>query len=216
MSRSGYTVGHLMASSSSLLAHTSPLLRPLPGALLGLAVGLFDYFVFVALGVRMTLGAYDPTFAICALFGATYAVLGWLLGRLAATQAELRASATLVVDSQRRALQSEKLAEIGQLAAGVAHEVRNPLGVIRSSAAMLLEDLRPGSDAARAGSFICEEVDRLNAVVRGLLDYARPLAPRRERLRLAGLLAIVVVAVFSVLIIKGGPKPSVDGETTSL
>ena len=194
MSRSGYTLGHLMASSTSPLSHARPprlLSGPLSGATIGLAVGLFDYFLFVALGVRMTLGQHDLTLAICGLFGVTYAVLGWLLGRLAATQAELRASATLVVDSQRRALQSEKLAEIGQLAAGVAHEVRNPLGVIRSSAAMLLEDLPPGSDAARAGSFICEEVDRLNAVVRGLLDYARPLAPRRERLRLEGLLAAV-------------------------
>lgn len=182
-------------ASSSPPSLARPLLRrlsgPVSGTLVGLAVGLFDYFVFVALGVRMTLGSHDLTLVICGLFGATYAVLGYLLGRLAAAQAELRASATLVVESQRRALQSEKLAEIGQLAAGVAHEVRNPLGVIRSSAAMLLEDLQPGSDAARAGSFICEEVDRLNAVVRGLLDYARPLAPRRERLRLPGLLAAV-------------------------
>lgn len=188
MPRSGYTLGPMSS-------HAQPLLRPfsgpLRGAVVGLSVGLADYVLFVALGVRMTLGAYDLTLVICGLFGVTYAVLGYLLGRLAATQAELRASATLVVDSQRRALHSEKLAEIGQLAAGVAHEVRNPLGVIRSSAAMLLEDLPAGSDAARAGNFICEEVDRLNAVVRALLDYARPLAPRRERLRLAGLLAAV-------------------------
>lgn len=63
--------------------------------------------------------------------------------------------------------------------------------MIRSSAAILLGDLPPGSDAARAGSFICEEVDRINAVVRALLDYARPLAPRRERLTLDALLTAV-------------------------
>lgn len=163
--------------------------RPLKGLAFGLAVGLFDYCLFVVIGVRMSYGDHDLTLAVCGLFAATFGVLGFVNGRLAATQAELRASAALIADSQRRALQAEKLAEIGQLAAGVAHEVRNPLGVIRSSTAMLLEDLPAGSEAARAGSFIVEEVDRLNAVVRALLDYARPLAPRRERLRLARLLA---------------------------
>lgn len=185
MPRFGYSLADLMVGPVASPASKKALI----GLGLGLAVGLLDYFVFVALGVRMSLGAYDLTLAICGLFAATYAVLGYLIGRLAATQAELRASVALGADSQRRALQAEKLAEIGQLAAGVAHEVRNPLGVIRSSTAMLIEDLPVGSEAARAGSFIVEEVDRLNAVVRALLDYARPLAPRRERLRVAGLLA---------------------------
>jgi len=54
--------------------------------------------------------------AVCGLFAATFGVLGFVNGRLAATQAELRASAALIADSQRRALQAEKLAEIGQLA----------------------------------------------------------------------------------------------------
>jgi signal transduction histidine kinase len=165
--------------------------KPLVGAAFGLAVGLFDYFLFRAIGVQMSIGGHDLMLAICGLFAVTYAVLGYILGRLAAAQAAVRASAALVVESQRRALQSEKLAEIGQLAAGVAHEVRNPLGVIRSSAAILLEDLPEGSEAARAGSFICEEVDRLNAVVRGLLDYARPLAPRHERLAVEQLMTAV-------------------------
>ncbi len=177
-----------MAPSPS---HAPALRGPLIGAAIGLMVGVFDYFLFRGLGVTMTLGGFDATLAICAVFAGTYAVLGYITGRLAAAKAQLRASASVVAESQRRALQSEKLAEIGQLAADVAHEVRNPLGVIRSSAAMLLEDLTPGSDAARAGSFIVEEVDRLNAVVRALLDFARPLAPRRERLTLAGLLAAV-------------------------
>ncbi len=183
-----YTRGHLrMAPSSPLLKLGSPLV----GGLIGLCVGVFDYGLFRALGVTMTLGGHDATLAISALFAATYAVLGYITGRLAAAKAQLRASASVVAESQRRALQSEKLAAIGQLAAGVAHEVRNPLGVIRSSAALLVEDLQPGSDAARAGSFIVEEVDRLNAVVRALLDYAKPLAPRRELLDVDALVQAV-------------------------
>jgi len=191
-----YTPDLRMAHPSSLAL---ALRSPLAGGLLGLMVGIVDYGLFRALGVTMTLGGYDATLAISAVFAATYAVLGYIAGRLAAAQAQLRASASVVADSQRRALQSEKLAAIGQLAAGVAHEVRNPLGVIRSSAAMILEDLAPGSDAARAGSFIVEEVDRLNAVVRGLLDYARPLAPRREPLTVEALVQAVTPLVEETL-----------------
>jgi two-component system, NtrC family, sensor histidine kinase HydH len=165
--------------------------HPWIGALCGLGLGAFDYALLRALGVTMRLGSHDATLAICTLFALSFAGLGWAIARLLAAQAALRASAAQVADSQRRALHSEKLAEIGQLAAGVAHEVRNPLGVIRSSAAMLALDLPDGSDARRASGFIVEEVDRLNGVVRALLDYARPLATRWEAVTLAELMAAI-------------------------
>jgi two-component system sensor histidine kinase HydH len=173
--------------------------RPLVGAWLGLGLGACDYVLLRALGVTMRLGQSDATLAICGLFAASFAGFGWAIGRLFAAQAALRTSAAQVADSQRRALQSEKLAEIGQLAAGVAHEVRNPLGVIRSSAAMLALDLPEGSDARRASGFIVEEVDRLNGVVRALLDYARPLATRREAVTLATLMMAVQPLVAAAL-----------------
>ena len=169
--------------------------HPHLGAWLGLGLGLFDYFLLRALGVTMRLGPLDATLAICLLFALSFAGLGWAIGRLFAAQAALRASAAEVAASQRRAAQSEKLAEIGQLAAGVAHEVRNPLGVIRSSAAMILKDLPEGSDARRASGFIVEEVDRLNGVVRSLLDYARPLATRHETVEFTALIASVQMLV---------------------
>lgn len=165
--------------------------RPHLGTLLGLGLGVFDYVLLRALGVTMRLGSHDATLAICALFAASFAGLGWAIGRLLAAQAALRASAAQIAENQRRAAQREKLAEIGELAAGMAHEVRNPLGVIRSSAAMLALDLPDGSDARRASGFIIEEVDRLNGVVRSLLNYARPLATRREPVSLTSLMSAV-------------------------
>jgi len=78
--------------------------------------------------------------------------------------------------TRARLLQSEKLAVLGQLAAQIAHEVRNPLGVIRSASQGLAETVAAGdAEAERACSFILAEIDRLNSVITSLLAFARPL-----------------------------------------
>jgi two-component system sensor histidine kinase HydH len=96
----------------------------------------------------------------------------------------------ILVDRQRRAdralRRAERLKTLGEMAAGMAHEVRNPLAAIRSSAQML----RPGlaeREAALAG-LIVEETDRLNRVVEEILSYARPAPLRFERCRFSWLL----------------------------
>lgn len=165
--------------------------RPRLWALLGLVLGSLDYFVLRLLGVSMTWSGHDVAPFVVGLFALSFAGLGFAVGRLLDARDRLRASAAELERSHQRVAHSEKLAAIGRLAAGVAHEVRNPLAVIRSSAALVIEDLSEGTDTSRAARFIVEEVDRLNAVVSALLDYARPLAPRREALALADLLAAV-------------------------
>lgn len=70
----------------------------------------------------------------------------------------------------------ERLATLGEMAAGLAHEIRNPLGAIKGAAQYLDPSLeRPES---RFLSVIVEEADRLNAVVTQFLDYAKPSAVR--------------------------------------
>jgi len=78
--------------------------------------------------------------------------------------------------AQAEARRSERLVALGQLSAGLAHEIRNPLGVIKGSAEMLNEKLR-GSDplASELAGYISGEVDRLSALVSRFLDFARPL-----------------------------------------
>lgn len=165
--------------------------RPRLGALLGLVFGCSDFLTLRLLGVTMTWSGHDVAPFVVGLFALTFAVLGFVVGRLLDARDHLRASAAALELSHHRVAHSEKLAAIGRLAAGVAHEVRNPLAVIRSSAALVIEDLSEGTDTLRAARFIVAEVDRLNAVVTALLDYARPLAPRREALALADLLAAI-------------------------
>ena len=68
----------------------------------------------------------------------------------------------------------DRLAALGEMAAGLAHEIRNPLGGIKGAAQCLDPSALPKEDRELV-SIITEEVDRLNGVVTAFLDYARPL-----------------------------------------
>lgn len=73
------------------------------------------------------------------------------------------------------ARRSERLAALGQLSAGLAHEIRNPLGVIRGSAEMLSKKVGASNPlSAELADNISSEVNRLNSLVARFLDFARP------------------------------------------
>jgi two-component system, NtrC family, sensor histidine kinase HydH len=92
---------------------------------------------------------------------------------LAATLAETNHRLEQVQAEARR---SERLAALGQLSAGLAHEIRNPLGVIKGSAETLNRKLRADDPLiGELTGFISAEVSRLNALVSRFLDFARPL-----------------------------------------
>src|SRR5467141_3643691 len=75
-----------------------------------------------------------------------------------------------LLDAQGQLVRSEKLASIGRLAAGIAHEVGNPLGAIGT----YLEVLRRRGADPEVVAGVTRELERLDRIVRGLLDYARP------------------------------------------
>lgn len=77
---------------------------------------------------------------------------------------------------QAEARRSERLAALGQLSAGLAHEIRNPLGVIKGSAEMLGQRLGESNPiATELAGYISTETNRLSALVTRFLDFARPL-----------------------------------------
>ncbi len=91
--------------------------------------------------------------------------------------------------AQAEARRSERLAALGHLSAGLAHEIRNPLGVIKGSAEMLhqkLEDSNPL--ASELAGYISSEVNRASALVTRFLDFARPLRTETRLLQVTELL----------------------------
>jgi len=90
---------------------------------------------------------------------------------------DLRRSYAELGRAQTQLVARERLAALGEIAAVVAHEVRNPLGVIFNSLGSLRRMLRPEGDAKMLLDIIGEEADRLNRIVGDLLDFARPSTP---------------------------------------
>jgi C4-dicarboxylate-specific signal transduction histidine kinase len=96
--------------------------------------------------------------------------------RLADKVVELEGANRDLADARESWLRSERLATVGRLAAGVAHEVGNPLGAIAGYAELARDRLRAGkaSEAADFLERIAAETGRIDAIVRDLLDLARP------------------------------------------
>ena len=69
---------------------------------------------------------------------------------------------------------SERLASIGELAASIAHEIRNPLGAISNSVCMLKRDLALDGDDQKLFEMVAEETDRLNNIITNFLTFAHP------------------------------------------
>jgi PAS domain S-box-containing protein len=86
----------------------------------------------------------------------------------------IRSDITAQKAQEERLRDQEALAAVGEFAAVVAHEVRNPLGALRNGVQLIAEELTPGSDNVQLARDIIERVDVLNTVIEDLLSFARP------------------------------------------
>jgi signal transduction histidine kinase len=98
---------------------------------------------------------------------------------------DLRRSYSELARAQQALVQRERLAALGELSAVVAHEVRNPLGVIFNSLGSLRRLVRPTGDARTLFRIVEEEAERLNRIVGDLLAFARPSTPDLHEAALA-------------------------------
>ena len=129
---------------------------------------------------------------------------------------QLASQAARVIESSQayeRVKERDRLAALGEMAAGLAHEIRNPLGAIKGAAQLLLgpdgKPLEAGAESAEFIDIILEEVNRLNAVVTRFLDYARADRAEPGKYAAIDLNTVIkkVVALLSAAPEAKGPRP---------
>jgi two-component system sensor histidine kinase HydH len=180
----------------------------------------------LACGAYLSLLAFLPPgssvsdWPVLILREATFPIAGFLTyelleaNRVATRQAQIAAEKLAeanrhLQEAEAEVRRTERLAALGQLSAGLAHEIRNPLSTIKASAEMLVKNVDSGSPVAHEmAGFISSEVDRTNALVTRFLDFARPLSLRLEKTELTQVIDEAVAEVeqhsppFSVSIYK--------------
>ena len=123
-------------------------------------------------------------------------------------------TASLVVQQQRLHEQGQVLAEreslaaLGRATAVIAHELRNPLGIVLAAAGIVKNDAKPMSARAEAAGLIDDEVRRLERTLADLLAYARPRTPQKQHVDLGVCAHDVKVRVTR----DGGPAESCEVE----
>jgi signal transduction histidine kinase len=110
--------------------------------------------------------------------------LNRMAARLEDARADLLRQSEARLALERRLRQSERLAAMGELAAGVAHEIAAPLHVIRGRADLLLRQGGEATPGARNLAIITQQIDRITLIVRNLMNFARRREPRAIRVDL--------------------------------
>lgn len=124
-------------------------------------------------------------------------ILGMTISKIYSPELQAHLSISLFDDLTKirqleySARQNEKLAAVGGLAAGIAHEIRNPLAGISGSIEMLTQTVA-NDDDRKLMKIVLREIDRLNNLITEFLDYARPETPPTDKVDLSSLFTEVL------------------------
>jgi signal transduction histidine kinase len=129
----------------------------------------------------------------------------------------LRLTGGALEEANARALEAERLAVLGRIAAGLAHEIRNPLGSIRGSVEMLGESPGLGEEEKQLCDIIRRESIRLNDLVTDMLDLSKPRPTKVEDIDVVALARdVVALAARSERSASGDVRVTYDGPTEAL
>jgi signal transduction histidine kinase len=120
-----------------------------------------------------------------------------------------------LIDTQALAERHEKLASLGVLAAGVAHEIRNPLTALKTRAFTLRKKLAPHAPALEDAAIIDEEIDRLERILSDFLLFARPGDPQLATITPHALLC-AVRELLAAALAKNGIELAVESKSADL
>ncbi len=113
--------------------------------------------------------------------------LQFVIEKLSTTVGDLEDSHRSLESTKEALVKSEKLASMGQLAAGIAHEVNNPLGILLLQANILLEEIDSNAEMAGDLKLIVDQANRCKKIISGLLNFARQSRVVRQPTDLVGL-----------------------------
>lgn len=141
------------------------------------------------------LQTYDALFEII-----LYNIVAWISGTLVQTERKRKEE---LKKAQEELIQANKYKVIGELAAGIAHEIRNPLGSIQGSLEILRKDYKAEDSKYEFLNILLKEVGRLDKVITDFLNYARPALPNLIETDLNELLGETVLILSSQAAKKG-------------
>ncbi len=163
---------------------------------LPIVIGAFAYGLRGGLGVSIVAGAAyvphaffsahrDPSPAVdkgleLVLFVVIGALTGWLVDRERQARKRLEKSLEERTALETQLIRAGRLSALGELVAGVAHEIRNPLASIKGSADAIASEFDPDHRKYPMVEILGREIERLERVVSSFLDFARPAEPTRD------------------------------------
>ena len=138
-----------------------------------ISIGKFEYADYLNCGACGYNTCEEHAIAIVQGFAENEMCLPYSIEKLHKSVKELNISNDKLASARQALKQSEKLASMGQLSAGIAHELNNPLGIISMYSNILKEESSPESQVYQDLELIAEQAERCKKIVGGLLNFAR-------------------------------------------